>query len=1081
VANYTALGGSDPDGLVSEALFNNKVAVAQWYGEQGGNIAGSTAILSTVTSDPATVDAIINPENPLGQGETFVLTAGMDNLVIATANTVDTVNGVVDGSTPANSTFSIGDVIEGNNNTILRLAVADDGTAAYATVKSVDQVNFIAGVGGTLDVNAVDWTGIGSVNLVGGVDGLRVSVDNLHSGVDLSVGSAVGGQIVADYTDGRGAWMYSDRGSSISYTDGGNVVGMADAGGDASFSTWATNNGVALTVGDITITAANNGDDGYAGVYNWQSKGGDMTVGDVTITGFDWAGFYAQNTSHTASAAAVNLTVGNITMSANKSGSLDLRVENTSSGKVGNLTVGDISLTLGKSATAWSMTIDNDGNGSVGDLTVGNIDIALGVNASGSLDISNDAWSAGTGKATTLGNSVVGDISLTLGQDSSFDLDIDHDVSADGASATMGNVTVGALTATLAQGADLSVDIDVEAYATGAKAAMVSIGNVSIGAMSFDLAVDASLDVSVDFSAYNNNGAGAAIGAVVIGDLDLNMGINTDASFEYDVYAYGNDETKVSIESVSFGNVNAAIDDGASLDYDVSITSYGSLGNVSFGDLSLTAGVSADASFEYDVWSELDMGNLTFGNIDLVAGQDATVYFSFDAYNSTGDVGDVRIGDVNIAAGVNAYVYFSNSVTAYGNLGDVTFGDLIVTAAKSATVTVYNEISASDDIGNVSIGNIDLAAAENAYIWASHDFYAWNGQIGTVSVGDISVSAGKNAYAGYWGYVSGETAIGAVNIGDVSISANGAGADASVGFDIENDNAGKIGAITVGNVDMTVNGAGAWGYFYISASSAASIGTVTVGDLDLSIGTVAKKTAWLGVDIGNDEGHVVVGDINLTGTSVRGTLDATMTYSADISIWAAGNATIGNITVSGGDGDADNFDNFGFLNTTSVSGNVTIGNVDYSGYGAAATIDVSGYKGAGAVIGTAFGDTITDNAGKNVLTGGAGADTFEFVNANTGKTLATMDVIMDFSNAAGDKIDLTLTGGGLDVTRYSEATYADFTAFVAGADAGNKAVFVGQIGSDSIVAVDHNEDGTVDFMIMLMGVSTANIDVASFI
>jgi hypothetical protein len=57
VANYVTNGGSDPAGLVSAALFNNKVAVAQYYGEHNGNIADATVVLATVTSDTATVTA----------------------------------------------------------------------------------------------------------------------------------------------------------------------------------------------------------------------------------------------------------------------------------------------------------------------------------------------------------------------------------------------------------------------------------------------------------------------------------------------------------------------------------------------------------------------------------------------------------------------------------------------------------------------------------------------------------------------------------------------------------------------------------------------------------------------------------------------------------------------------------------------------------------------------------------------------------------------------------------------------------------------------------------------------------------
>lgn len=61
VANYT---GTDPAGLASQALFNNKVAVAQYYGEHGGNIdladdalAGVTANAATVVAAKAAIDA----------------------------------------------------------------------------------------------------------------------------------------------------------------------------------------------------------------------------------------------------------------------------------------------------------------------------------------------------------------------------------------------------------------------------------------------------------------------------------------------------------------------------------------------------------------------------------------------------------------------------------------------------------------------------------------------------------------------------------------------------------------------------------------------------------------------------------------------------------------------------------------------------------------------------------------------------------------------------------------------------------------------------------------------------------------
>lgn len=54
IVNYA---GTDAAGLKSKALFNNKVAVAQHYGETMGSAEGATAVLAGVTDDVATVAA----------------------------------------------------------------------------------------------------------------------------------------------------------------------------------------------------------------------------------------------------------------------------------------------------------------------------------------------------------------------------------------------------------------------------------------------------------------------------------------------------------------------------------------------------------------------------------------------------------------------------------------------------------------------------------------------------------------------------------------------------------------------------------------------------------------------------------------------------------------------------------------------------------------------------------------------------------------------------------------------------------------------------------------------------------------
>ncbi|ROZ63411.1 DUF4214 domain-containing protein [Ramlibacter sp. WS9] len=66
IAHYT---GTDPAGLVSAALFNNRTAAAQFYAEGGGSVANATQVLAGVTAQAQSVlDArVIEMQNVGGQ------------------------------------------------------------------------------------------------------------------------------------------------------------------------------------------------------------------------------------------------------------------------------------------------------------------------------------------------------------------------------------------------------------------------------------------------------------------------------------------------------------------------------------------------------------------------------------------------------------------------------------------------------------------------------------------------------------------------------------------------------------------------------------------------------------------------------------------------------------------------------------------------------------------------------------------------------------------------------------------------------------------------------------------------------
>ncbi|ROZ77449.1 DUF4214 domain-containing protein [Ramlibacter sp. WS9] len=120
IANYN---GTDPDGLASAALFNNKVEVAQYYAEDGGTAGNATIVLADVTADPATVDAAIadidagtvgeSPDTP----QSIFLEVGQDVKAGGDANDTFTSFVVQNSLGHQVNTLGSGDVLAGGAGT----------------------------------------------------------------------------------------------------------------------------------------------------------------------------------------------------------------------------------------------------------------------------------------------------------------------------------------------------------------------------------------------------------------------------------------------------------------------------------------------------------------------------------------------------------------------------------------------------------------------------------------------------------------------------------------------------------------------------------------------------------------------------------------------------------------------------------------------------------------------------------------------------------------------------------------------------------------------------------------------------
>ena len=107
------------------------------------------------------------------------------------------------------------------------------------------------------------------------------------------------------------------------------------------------------------------------------------------------------------------------------------------------------------------------------------------------------------------------------------------------------------------------------------------------------------------------------------------------------------------------------------------------------------------------------------------------------------------------------------------------------------------------------------------------------------------------------------------------------------------------------------------------------------------------------------------------------------------------------------------------------------------------------------------------SGGGAVMTGGGGADRFVFALGDSGATAATADRITDFSQADGDKIDLSAIDARPDVLLYQHL------AFVPGGHFTGPGQVISWIdGNTTWVAVNLNGDPAPEMLIRLEGVMT---------
>lgn len=333
IQNVINYNGDDAEGLASQALFVNKVAVAQYYGEKNGAVSGATAVLATVTADEASVEAakahvdgVITTVPP----QTLTLTTGIDTLTGGKGN--DTFNAligdkVVGGALVSAGTLSPLDTLNGAEGADV-LNVLDQAGASAITgvitssietvnVRSVGAVNVDTTVGfsgvTTLNVTqgaavvakAAGTTGVAVAGVTGDITvdgGSTIEASTVTSGANVTLGATTVAKdnIVVNHAKQAAGTIAIDGGKNVTVTATGVTTGAVNVGqGGAATDLPSGAVSITSTGADLEKTALATG----------TTLGAIKVDGGSTVT-------IKQTATSSAAAAATDATFDTITQSA---------------------------------------------------------------------------------------------------------------------------------------------------------------------------------------------------------------------------------------------------------------------------------------------------------------------------------------------------------------------------------------------------------------------------------------------------------------------------------------------------------------------------------------------------------------------------------------------------------------------------------------------------------------------------------------------------------------------------------------------------------------------------------------------
>lgn len=717
VANYT---GTDAAGKASAALFNNRVTVAQYYGEKNGNVAGATTVLQSVTSDTATVTtAKASVDGTIATGSTFTLTTGVDSIT-GTANN-DVINATASGA------LSVLDSIDGGAGTDT-LNVTDTAALTIptsATVKNVEIANITTA--GALNGNVSGWTGLNTLTATATgnavVQALTAGATNVTFSNSVNgTGATIGGTI--NVTGGKAVTITNTltQATAGTATTGGaiTVTGTADTTAvtvnqtaavsstanvtETATVTWQamTGNGT-QSIGGMTITNATAGAVTAAQV---ATVAGGGVVAGLTITTAPtlWTVAAAVGSTNVFTSVTANSNVADITGAANTMGTVPtaVTVQGSAAGGLGivdgGVTINDANAgSATKAATISSATLSNYGNSTISSNALANLSLS---GTGGTVGITSGLTTETVKTLNLTVNNLSGANTITDSSNHFTTINI----TGTGKASTIANIVDTAATALNVAG-----DQVVTLTSAAGLSALKTVGITGSGGLTADV---------------------SGLGTVTSVDASASSGANTitiDATKA--TYAGGSGVDTVTIAAAPTKSIDGGAGSADVLVLNVAAATFSNpSGNTNIkGFEILGLGAAATGAYDATGFTGLTEGAVTaavtYNNVAAGAGLTITAAPGFGTtYNLKDSSGTADSFALTIkAAGgiaantVTAAGIESVSITATDTTANVTAGTntdtltLAATAAKTITITGNANLNLTNT-GNTAVTSIDASA-----------------------------------------------------------------------------------------------------------------------------------------------------------------------------------------------------------------------------------------------------------------------------------------------------------------------------------------------------------------------------------